>query len=111
MGIRIISPYGHTTEVLPFAKYKGHTVWCWYNVHTLQYNLVYGKRSAIKKKNTEPDAHLIVEFSPAAFQVLAATGNTTLRDFAKNIQTEKKQSLSQQPLVLDAAMQQCISAM
>jgi len=111
MGIRVISPHGHTIEVLPFAQYKGNTVWCWCNVHTLQHNLVYGKRNAVKKKNTEPDQHLIVEFSPAAFQVLAVTGNNALHDFAKKIKSEKKQSLSQQPLVLDAAMQQCISVM
>lgn len=110
MGIHIITPDRQITDVLRFAKDKGHTVWCWCNVQTLQHNLVYGKRPAAKRKATEPDQHFIAEFSPAAFQTIAATGNTALRDFAKRIRKGKAQSLSPQNLVLDAAMQQCISA-
>jgi AraC-like DNA-binding protein len=110
MGIRIISPNGQATEVLRFANHKGYTVCCRYNLHTLQYNLVYGKRAVAKRKTAEPDAHFIIEFSPATFQTLAATGNTVLRDFAKQIKKGKTCSLSQQHLVMDAAIQQCISA-
>jgi AraC family transcriptional activator of pyochelin receptor len=110
MGIRIISPDKQITEVLPFAKGKGNTVWCWCNMHTLQHNMVYGKQQPIKKrKDVVADPHLMIEFSPAAFQSLAITGNTTLGDFAKKIKTGKTQLLFQHPLLLDAAMQQCIS--
>ncbi len=110
MGIRIISPDKQITEVLPFAKGKGNTVWCWCNMHALQHNLVFGKRPVIKRKVVGSDPHLMVEFSPAAFQSLAITGNNAIRDFAKKIKTGKAQLLSRQPLVMDAAMQQCISA-
>ena len=104
MGIRIITPDGQTNEVLSFAKHTGNTVWCWYNVNTLQHNLVYGKRSVAKSKT-----HFMIEFTPDAFRKLTLPGNTTLQDFVKRM---KKGStlLSQHPLVLDAAMQQCISA-
>jgi len=107
MGIRIVNPQGQVAEVLPFVKNQGHMVWCWFNVHTLQHNIMYGKRSVSKRKN---DPHFMVEFSPAAFQTLAVTGNFALRDFAKRIKTGKDQSLSPHPFVLDAALQQCISA-
>lgn len=110
MGIRIVAPAGETIEVLRFVKHKGNTVWCWFNVHTLQHNLVYGKRSVPKRKKSEPDPHFIIEFSPAAFQALAVTGNTALRNFAKEIKRGNTLALSQQPLMLDAAMQQCVSA-
>lgn len=115
MGIHIIAPNGPTTEVLRFVKDKRPSVWCWCNVHTLQHNLVYGKRPVTKRKTTgagaiTPDPHFIVAFSATAFQALAVTGNTTLQHFAKGIEKEKVQVLSKQPLVLDAAMQQCISA-
>lgn len=110
MGIRIISPNGQTVEVLRFINHKGNTVCCRCNVHTLQYNLIYGKRRVTKRKTAGPDPHFTVEFSPTAFQALAVTGNTALRDFAKKIKKGKLQLLSQQYLVMDAAMQQCISA-
>ncbi|HEY1038767.1 MAG TPA: AraC family transcriptional regulator [Bacteroidia bacterium] len=111
MGIRIISSDGHTIEVFNFKKHKDNTVWCWCNLHTLQHNLEYGKRTISRKKAGAPDQHLIVEFSPEVFGALVVTGNKTLQDFAKNIKKEKKLFLSKQPLVLDAAMQQCISAL
>lgn len=106
MGIRIINPGGPTTEVLSPAAYQENTVWCWCNMHTLQHNLEYGKRV---KKTSTPDPHFIVEFSPAVFQSLAEIGHTAIRDFAQNI-GKKKNRLSKHPLVLDAAMQQCIFA-
>jgi AraC-like DNA-binding protein len=110
MGIRIISPGGQITEVLRFAEKRGNTIWCWCNVHTLQHNLVYGKRPAKRKANGS-DPQFIIEFSPAAFQALAGAGNKVLREFAKKTKKEKALSLSPQPLVLDAGMQQCISAL
>jgi AraC family transcriptional regulator, transcriptional activator of the genes for pyochelin and ferripyochelin receptors len=114
MGIRIITPHGSNIDVQRFAKHKGHTVWCWCNVHTLEHNLVFGKRPAAKRsasgKTTGPGLHFVVEFSSAAFRKLAVTGNAALRDFAKRIKKGKAQSLSQEHLIMDAAMQQCISA-
>lgn len=109
MSIRIILPDRQTLEVLTFGKDHGNTVWLWCNVHTLQHNLVYGKRAAAKIKTTKPDPHFIIEFSSTTFRTLALTGNTALRDFAKRLKKGVTQ-LSPQPLVLDAAMQQCISA-
>lgn len=111
MGIRIISPGGHTTEVLRFARQQRPAVWCWCNVRTLQHNLVCGKRPFPKKKADAQDANFIVEFSAAAFQSIAATGNAGLRNFAKQIKKGKAVSLAQQHMVLDAALQQCISAL
>lgn len=104
MGIRIITPDSQTNEVLSFAKHKGNTVWLWCNLHTLQHNLAYGKRSLIKSKS-----QFIIEFTPDAFRKLALPGNTFLQDFVKRIK-KGNALLSQQPLVLDAAMQQCISS-
>jgi AraC-like DNA-binding protein len=110
MGIRIFTPDGQTTEVLRFVKHSANSVWCWCNVHALEHNLAYGKRPA-RRRTAGAGPHLMVEFSPAAFQALALAGNAALRDFAKGIKKGKAQMLSQHDLVLDAAMQQCISAM
>lgn len=110
MGIRIISPDGYTTEVLRFAKQQRAAVWCWCNVRTLQHNLACGKRPFTKSKTESPDPYFIIEFSSAAFNLLAATGSSALRDFAKQIKKGKAHTLAQQNMVLDAAMQQCISA-
>lgn len=111
MGLQIIYPNGQKTEVLPFVKQEVQTVWCWCNMHTLQHNLVWGKRFPVKKSSAESGSLLIIAFSAATFQTLAATGNSHLRDFARQIKKEKTQPLSQQALTLDADMLQCISAM
>jgi AraC-like DNA-binding protein len=110
MGIRIITPNGQSSEALRFAQQNGNTVWCWCDLHTLQHNLVYGKRSLAKRKAAGPAPHFIAEFSSATFQALVVTGNIALREFAKKIKKGKALSFSERPLVLDAAMQQCISA-
>jgi AraC-like DNA-binding protein len=79
-------------------------------MQTQQHNLVYGKRPGTKKKTAEPAPHFIVELSSSTFRALAAAGGNALRDFAKKIKTGKAQVFSQHDLTLDAAMQQCISA-
>ncbi len=106
--MRIITPDGNTNEVLSFAKHTGNTVWLWCNMHTLQHNLVYGKRT-LKLGKAGKESHFIIEFTPAAFRALTLTGNKVLHDFVKSIK-KGKAMLSQQPLVMDAAMQHCISA-
>jgi AraC-like DNA-binding protein len=79
-------------------------------MHTLQHNLFYGRRPVAKRKATKADPELIVEFSPAAFQTMVITGNIALREFSKKIKQGKSLVFSQHNLILDAVMQQCISA-
>jgi AraC family transcriptional activator of pyochelin receptor len=110
MGIRIIKPDAQITEILRFVKSKNNTVWYWCNLHTLQHNLVYDKRSNKKRKSNRPDPNFIVEFSLSAFNALSINGNEILRNFTKDKKAAKNKSLSQKDLLMDAAMQQCITA-
>lgn len=108
MSIRIIDPNGKITEVMPSVESKGNKVFYFCNMHTLEHNLIFGKLPVKKAKTNKTGPHFIIEFSVSAFRSLAITD--ALSDLAKRIKKEKNWSLAKKPLVMDAAMQQCISA-
>ena len=111
MSIRVIYPDRKEKDLGNFTKRQSRVVSCWFNLASLQHNLMYGKRLTAKSKTFASQSLFIVEFSPAAFYAMVQTGNPALKDFAGKTKKEKSVSFAPQPLTVDAAMQTCISEM
>lgn len=105
MGIRIITHTKAQTVIRPFSETRRtRTVQLWCNMEANRCGLDFRRATGPKKQTT----HFIAEFSPAEFTALAKMSNSTLRAFARRIKNNTALSYTQQPVVMDAAMHQCI---
>lgn len=105
MGIQVIGPGKAGLVIRPFSKTAAaRTVQLWCNVHANTCNL--GFRKSIRSK--KPSDDFVIEFTPDEFAALSKMGSTPLRTFAQRIKNKVSLSYAKQPVVMDAAMHQCI---
>lgn len=104
MGIRLYNPLANAIVVQPFAarELKKSTVQLWCNVQTNEHNLVFGKPP------TKKQPLFVIEFSVPVFRGIAVNGIYALKEFSKKIKPGRSHLFSSKPLLLDAAMLQCI---
>ncbi len=105
MGMRITWPGKESMVIKPFSKtLPGRTVQLWCDVHANSCNLAF--RKTITSKKTPAD--FVIEFSLAEFTAVSKPGGKTLHAFAQRLKTKTSLAYSPRPVVMDAAMHQCI---
>lgn len=102
MGIRILQKNAAVIEVQPFARSSNglRVVRLWFDLQKHNLNLIC--------TNKKTNKGFVVEFSLQVFQSIAAMGNESLQAFAKKTRKPGTHEFSAQPLMMDAAMHQCI---